>query len=74
MFNSEQPDSFAITEEAAIRLFGTSNALGCTMLVEGKLLRAGAVLRTPPANTTIPFEAVLGLNTVLVTTVSTTRC
>jgi putative ABC transport system permease protein len=62
----EQPDSVAITEEAAIRLFGTSNALGRTMLVEGKLLRTGAVLQTPPANTTIPFEALLGLNSVLV--------
>ncbi|MCU1441787.1 MAG: cell division protein FtsX, partial [Rhodoglobus sp.] len=58
--------SFAITEEAAIRLFGSADALGRTMLVEGKLLRVGAILRAPPANTTIPFEALLGANSVLV--------
>ncbi|WP_426173280.1 FtsX-like permease family protein [Massilia sp. TWR1-2-2] len=62
----ERPDSFAITEAAAIRLFGSASALGRTMLVEGKLLRVGAVLRTPPANTTIPFESVIGLGSVLV--------
>lgn len=61
----DQPDSFAITEAAAQRLFGTTNALGRTMLVEGKLLRAGAIVQTPPANTTIPFEALVGLNSVL---------
>jgi ABC-type antimicrobial peptide transport system permease subunit len=60
-----KPDSFAITEEAAIRLFGTANALGRTMVVEGKLLRVGAVVRTPPANTTVPFETLLGVDSVL---------
>jgi ABC-type antimicrobial peptide transport system permease subunit len=61
-----KPDSFAVTEEAAQRLFGTANALGKTMLAEGKLLRVGAVLRTPPASSTIPFEALLGTASVLV--------
>jgi ABC-type antimicrobial peptide transport system permease subunit len=64
----ERPDSFAITEEAAQRLFGTANALGLTMLAEGKLLRVGAVLRTPPASSTIPFETLLGTRSVLVET------
>lgn len=62
----ERPDSFAITEEAAQRLFGTADALGKTMLAEGKLLRVGAVLRTPPASSTIPFETLLGTPSVLV--------
>lgn len=61
----DQPESFAVTEAAAIRLFGTADAVGRTMQVEGKLLRAAAILRTPPANTTIPFEALLGVNSVL---------
>lgn len=61
----EQPGSFAITEEAARRLFGSVNVLGRTMQFEGHLLRAGAVLRTPPANTTVPFEALVGVNSVL---------
>ncbi|KQV90031.1 cell division protein FtsX [Massilia sp. Root351] len=62
----QQPDSFAITEEAAQRLFGTTGALGMTMLAEGKLLRVGAVLRTPPPSSTIPFETLLGVHSVLV--------
>lgn len=61
----EQPEGFAITEEAALRHFGTADALGRTMLVEGKLLRAAAVLRTPAANTTIPFEVLVGVRSVL---------
>ncbi|HEU4374687.1 MAG TPA: FtsX-like permease family protein [Telluria sp.] len=61
-----QPDSFAITEAAALRLFGTADAVGRMMQFEGKLLRAGAVLQTPPATTTIPFEALLGTNSVMV--------
>lgn len=62
----EQPENFAIDEAAAIRLFGTSNALGRTVHVEGKPLRVGAVLRRSATNTTIPFEALLGINSVLV--------
>ncbi|MET0981368.1 MAG: FtsX-like permease family protein [Telluria sp.] len=60
-----QPDSFAISEEAAIRLFGTPNVVGRTIQVEGKLLRAAAVVRTPPGNTTMPFEALLGVDSLL---------
>ncbi len=65
----DHPDSFVISEEAAVRLFGTSNPLGRTMLVEGKLLRVGAVVPTPPSNTTIPFETLLGVNSLLATDV-----
>lgn len=61
----EQPDSFAITEGAAIRLFGTADVLGRTVRASSvqeqvAALRIGAVLRDPPANTTIPFEALNG--------------
>jgi putative ABC transport system permease protein len=61
----DQPGSFAITDEAAQRLFGTTNVLGRPLLADGNLLRVGAVLRAPPANTTIPFETLLGMNSVL---------
>lgn len=61
----EQPDSFVVTEDAALRLFGTRDALGRTMRAEGKTLQVGAIVRTPPANTTIPFEALFGVNSVL---------
>ena len=39
------------------------------MLVEGKLLRIGAVIRTPAPNTTIAFEGLIGVNSVLATEV-----
>ena len=60
-----RPESFALTEQAALRLFGTVEALGRTIQVEGKLLRAGAILRSPATNTTLPFEVLLGVNSVL---------
>ncbi|WP_243493197.1 ABC transporter permease [Massilia violaceinigra] len=61
----EQPEGFAITEEAALRHFGTADAIGRSMLVEGNLLRVATVLRTPGANTTIPFEVLVGVRSVL---------
>lgn len=61
----ENPDTFAISEAAAIRVFGTAEVVGRTVQVEGKVARVGAVLRTPPGNTTIPFEVLLGVNSVL---------
>ncbi|KQW90333.1 cell division protein FtsX [Massilia sp. Root418] len=62
----DRPDGFAITEAAAQRLFGTANALGRTMLAEGKLLRVAAVLRTPPPSSTVPFETLFGIRNLLV--------
>lgn len=59
------PDRVAVTELTAMRLFGTTRAMGRSLLAEGKLLRVGAVLRTPPANTTMPFEALLGTDSTL---------
>jgi putative ABC transport system permease protein len=61
----ELPDNFVISEAAALRLFGTADALGRTLQVEGKLVRVGAVLETPPSNTTIPFEALVGVNSIV---------
>jgi putative ABC transport system permease protein len=72
-----RPDSFAITQDTAIRLFGTSDVLGKTVLLstvdDGQSMnkssstaRIAAILRNPPANTTIAFEALNGLNLSLV--------
>jgi putative ABC transport system permease protein len=66
-----RPDSFAITENAAVRLFGTADVLGRTVplstIHEGKIIaRVAAVLSNPPGNTTIPFETLNGLNFSLV--------
>jgi cell division protein FtsX len=64
-----RPDSFAITEAAAIRLFGTSDVLGRTVLLRldatdqtSSIARIAAVLPDPPANTTIPYETLSGPN------------
>jgi putative ABC transport system permease protein len=62
----ERPESLALTDKTAMRLFGAEDALGRTLEVEGKLLRVAAILRSPATNTTLPFEALLGVNSVLV--------
>ncbi|HEU4781126.1 MAG TPA: FtsX-like permease family protein [Steroidobacteraceae bacterium] len=65
-----RPDTFAITESTARRLFGTTDVLGRAFLlnsVETKgVARIAAVLRDPPANTTIPFESLNGVNLNLI--------
>ncbi|NVE00592.1 ABC transporter permease [Massilia sp. BJB1822] len=66
-----QPDSFAITEKTALRLFGTTDVLGRTVRASSvqeqpASLRIAAVLRDPPANTTIPYEALNGVASALV--------
>ncbi|MYM25939.1 FtsX-like permease family protein [Duganella sp. FT135W] len=58
----ERPDQIVLTEAAAVRLFGTADVLGRTMHAEGKPIQVGAVVRTPPSNTTIPFELLFGVN------------
>lgn len=64
-----RPDSFAITEGAAIRLFGTTDVLGRAVLLRldaidqnTSVARIAAVLADPPANTTIPYETLNGPN------------
>ena len=68
-----RPDGLALTEAAAIRLFGTTDVLG--KIVELRLdavdetrcmARIAAILPTPPANTTIPYEALHGANLALI--------
>ena len=61
----DKPDRFVVTEAGALRLFGTTRALGRTMLAEGNTVQVGAVVPTPPANTTIPFEVLFGVNSVI---------
>ena len=58
----QRPDLFVVTETAALRLFGTRNALGRTMVSEGSTMQVGAIVPGPPANTTIPFEVLFGVH------------
>lgn len=64
----DRPENFAITAEAAQRIFGTRRALGRSVQAGGKLLRVAAVLHSPSANTTIPFEALMGVNSLIIST------
>ena len=68
-----RPDGIAITQDTAIRLFGTSDVLGRTLQLRLSTVdenrstaRIAAILRDPPANTTIPFETLNGPNLSLV--------
>jgi hypothetical protein len=65
-----RPDAFAITESTAMRLFGTTDVLGRTFLLNSvetqSVARIAAILRDPQANTTIPYESLNGLNLSLI--------
>jgi putative ABC transport system permease protein len=61
----EQPDALVLTQATAQRLFGAGDVVGRTLQAEGKTVRVGAVVRTPPSNTTIPFDSLLGVNSTL---------
>lgn len=61
-----RPDGVALTESTARRLFGATAALGQALHIGDKTIRVSAILRDPPPNTTIPFEALYGVNSVLV--------
>jgi hypothetical protein len=68
-----RPDGIAITEDTAIRVFGTSDVLGRTLQLRLSAVdenrstaRITAILHNPPANTTIPFETLNGPNLSLV--------
>lgn len=60
-----RPDGLAVTVSTAQRLFGTARALDRTAQIGDKVLRVTAIVPNPPANTTIPFEALYGVTSVL---------
>lgn len=61
-----RPDGLVLTEAAALRLFGSADVLN-RIVAAGTVhdhqaaLRVAAVVRTPPANSTLPFEALHGV-------------
>jgi hypothetical protein len=68
-----RPDSFAITAGAAMRLFGTTDVLGRTLLLRLDAIdqnrssaRIAAILRDQPPNTTIPFDTLNGPSLALI--------
>ena len=60
-----RPEGLALTEGMARRMFGDAPALDQTLQIGDKLVRVSAILRDPPANTTIAFEALYCVNSVL---------
>lgn len=57
-----QPDAVALTRTTALRLFGSAEVLGKTLTIRGRAFRVLALLPDPPANTTIPYAAIAGLD------------
>ncbi len=56
------PDTLAITYEGALKLFGTAEALGRIVQIQGKAFTVAALLPNPPANSTVKYEAIMALN------------
>jgi len=59
------PDGLVLTEDTAAQWFGGERAIGKLVPAEGKTLRVLAVVKAPPANTMIPFQAMHGLRSVM---------
>ena len=55
-----RPDRIVLTEDAAVRLFGTADVLERDLDVRGKLLRVGAIV-PPRGPSTIPFDALVSV-------------
>lgn len=60
------PEGMAITDRLARQAFGTLDALDKPIKVEGRLLRVLAVVAASPTNTTIPFDTLVGVHSLLV--------
>jgi putative ABC transport system permease protein len=59
------PDALALTVTQARKLFGTAHALGKSVVVAGRTYTVRATLRDAPANTTMPYTALAGMDTAL---------
>ncbi|MYN15638.1 FtsX-like permease family protein [Rugamonas sp. FT107W] len=60
-----RPDGLAVTRQTALRLFGTTQALGRTVEINRQALQVRAVLADRPPNSTLQFNALVGLGTAL---------
>jgi putative ABC transport system permease protein len=55
----KRPDSIALTEATALRLFGTNNALGLPLALNGQTLTVTAVLPQRAGNSELQFDALV---------------
>ena len=60
-----RPDALALTRETAVKLFGTTDAVGKTVGVAGQPYLVSAVLEDQPAATTLPYAALAGIKTTI---------
>ena len=58
----KRPDSLAITQNTAIKLFGNLDVVGKTILVNGNTYTIAALLADPPLSTSLPYEAIAGID------------
>lgn len=57
-----RPDALALTQTAAHRLFGDSEALGQSVQIGARSYQVLAVLPSPPSATTVPYSVLAGFN------------
>jgi len=58
-----RPDAIALTLDTAQKLFGQTHVVGKTLQINGKPYLVAAILRDPPATTTLPYAALTGIQT-----------
>jgi putative ABC transport system permease protein len=60
-----RPDALALSRETAVRLLGSADVAGKTLMVSGKPYLVAAVVADQPAATTMPIESLAGTGTTL---------
>nr|WP_315261267.1 FtsX-like permease family protein [uncultured Duganella sp.] len=60
-----QPDGLAITRKAALQLFGATEVLGRSIVLDAQTLQVRAVLPDRPSNSTLQFGMLVGSGTAL---------
>ncbi len=60
-----RPDQLALTEDSALRLFGSNTALGKTLHINADTYLVAAIIKDPPINSTVRYKALVGQETRL---------
>ena len=60
-----RPEALALTADTALKVFGRVDAVGRTLQGDGQTYVVAAVLASPPAATTMPYEALAGTGSVI---------
>jgi putative ABC transport system permease protein len=60
-----RPEALALTSDTALKVFGRTDVVGRTLQGDGRTYVVAAVVATPPATTTMPYEALAGRGSVV---------